>query len=66
MAYELRRGGVSAGVFGTEEEAVAAASAIIREDADAELEIRDSATGQPVAPGASGSWREELAGRVGF
>lgn len=66
MAYELKRGGTSAGVFETEAAAVAAASAAIREDADVELEIIDTATGQPVAPGASKSWREDLAGRVGF
>ena len=66
MAYELKRGGTTAGVFGTEQEAVKAASAIIRDDADAELAIIDTTTGQPVAPGADGASREDLAGRVGF
>ena len=66
MAYELKRGGVAVDTFATEQDAVAAASAIIREDADAQLEVIDTATGQPVAPGASGSSREDLAKKVGF
>ena len=66
MAYELQRGPLTVRTFGPEEEAVAAASALLRDDADAQLEIIDTATGQPVAPGASGSWREDLAKRVGF
>ena len=66
MAYELKRGNVTVRTFDTEQDAVAAASAILRDDADAQLDIIDTTTGQPVAPGASGSWREDLAKRVGF
>ena len=66
MAYELKHGDTTAGVFETEHEAVQAASAIIRTDADAQLAILDTSTGQPVAPGADVAWRDDLAGRVGF
>ena len=66
MAYELKRGGVVVATFDTEQDAVAAASAALREDADAQLDIIDTPTGQPVAPGASGSWREDLARRLGI
>ena len=66
MAYELRLGGTSKGQFDTEEAAVAAARDAVRQDADAEPEIFDLETGKPCAPGASKTWREELANRVGF
>jgi hypothetical protein len=66
MAYELRLAGAPKGCFDTEEAAVAAARDIIRANADAEPEIYDLETGKPCAPGASTSWREELANRVGF
>lgn len=66
MAYELRIGGAAEGIFGTEEAAVAAARDVIREDADADVEIFDLETGRPCAPGASQTWRDTLAKRVGF
>lgn len=66
MAYELRVGGTPKERFGTEEAAVAAARDVIRSDPDADLEIFDLDTGKPCAPGASKTWREELANRVGF
>ncbi len=66
MAYELRVGGASTGQFDTEEAAVAAVRDLIRTNPDAEPEIFDLATGRPCAPGASKTWREELANRVGF
>lgn len=66
MAYELRVSGVSKGTFDTEEAAVAAARDAVRADADADPEIFDTATGEPCAPGASRTWREELSRRVGF
>ena len=66
MAYELRQNGTVTGRFDTEEAAVAAAAELIRADADANVEVLDTATGQPAAPGASTASREELAKRVGF
>jgi hypothetical protein len=66
MAYELRVGGAPKGQFGTEEAAVAAARDVIREDADADVEVFDLETGKPCAPGASQTWRDDLAKRVGF
>ena len=66
MAYELRLNGAPKGQFDTEEAAIAAARDAIRQDADAEPEIFDLETGKPSAPGASKTWREELANRVGF
>ncbi len=66
MAYELRVNGTSKGRFDTEAAAVAAARDMIRANPDAEPEIFDLETGKPCAPGASKTWREELANRVGF
>jgi hypothetical protein len=66
MTYELRIGGVPKAQFGTEEAAVAAARDVIRENADADVEIFDLTTGRACAPGASKRWRDELANRVGF
>lgn len=66
MAYELRVNGTSSGRFDKEEAAVAAARDAIRANPDAEPEIFDLETGKPCAPGASKTWREELASRVGF
>ena len=66
MPYELRVGGVSKGRFDTEEAAVAAARDVIRANPDADPEIFDMETGKASAPGASKTWREELANRVGF
>lgn len=66
MAYELRIGGTPKGQFDTEEAAVAAARDVIREDADADVEIFNLETGRPCAPGASKTWRDALAKRVGF
>ena len=66
MAYELRVGGTPKGQFDTEEAAVAAARDVIRANPDADPEVFDLETGKPCAPGASKTWREELANRVGF
>lgn len=66
MAYELRINGAARGTFDTEEAAVSAAREAIQRDVDAEPEIYDLSTGKPSAPGASKTWREELANRVGF
>ena len=66
MAYEVRVPGRAPAVFGTEAEAVVAARQVLLDDADAEPEVLDTATGKPVAPGASKAWRDELAKRVGF
>ncbi|MBV8911631.1 MAG: hypothetical protein JOZ05_01175 [Acetobacteraceae bacterium] len=66
MAYELRMTGATAQQFDTEQEAVAAAERLLREDPDAEPEIIDLSTGRAAAPGASRNWREELRNRIGF
>ncbi len=66
MAYELRVAGVAKGSFPTEEGAIEAAREVIQENADAEVEVIDLATGRACAPGASKNWREELSKRVGF
>ena len=66
MRYELRIGGTPKGRFATERAAVAAARDIIRDDADADVEIFNLETGRPCAPAASKTWREALANRVGF
>ena len=64
--YELRLSGRPAGTFQTESEAVAAASAAIRADADCQPEVLDIATGMAAAPGASLAEQEALAQEVGF
>jgi len=66
MPYQLRIGGQPAGTFATEPEAVQAATAVLRTNADARVEIIDEATGHAAAPGASQGWQEDLAKRVGF
>jgi hypothetical protein len=66
MPYELRQPGAAPATYETEEAAIAAASAALRGNPDLELEVIDLATGQPCAPGASASWREELRRQVGF
>ena len=66
MGYELRLSGRAPAVFETEAEAMAAARAALQDDADAEPEVFDTATGQPCAPGASKAWREALKREVAF
>ena len=66
MSYELKLPGRSPTLFDTEADAVAVARQALLDDPDAEPEIRDTASGNPVAPGASQSWREELKSRTGF
>jgi hypothetical protein len=57
MPYELRLNDGPCQTFDTEEEAVAP---------DVEVDIWDTTTGKPAAPGASKSWREEIARKIGF
>lgn len=64
--YELRVRGKPAGTFETESEAVAAASAAIKQDADSMPEVLDVATGQAAAPAADRQEQETYAGKVGF
>lgn len=66
MPYELRMAGRKPTRFETEPEAVAAARALVAEDANAEPEVIDLGTGQPAAPGADEASREELRTIVGF
>ena len=64
--FELRLPGKPPVTYATEEEAVAAASAALRSDPNAEPEVLDQATGEPAAPGASRSERDDLARKVGY
>ena len=64
--FELRLSGRPAQVFDTEEAAVAAASAAVKQYADAEPEVVDQATGRAAAPGASRAERDDLAHKVGY
>jgi hypothetical protein len=66
MPYELRLKDGSRQIFDTEEEAVARAGEILQEHPDVEIDIWDTTTGKPAAPGASKSWREEIARKIGF
>ncbi len=66
MPYILRLDGITVATFGTAEEALARARAILQADADKQPEIFDTETGQPVAPAASAGSREDLAGKIGF
>jgi hypothetical protein len=66
MPYELRLKDGSRQTFDTEEEAVARAGEILQEHPDVEIDIWDTTTGKPAAPGASKSWREEIARKIGF
>ncbi len=64
--YELRLAGKAVGTYETEQEAMAAASAIVRDNADSVPEVVDTATNQPAAPAADRQEQETLAGKVGF
>ena len=64
--YELRLSGKRHAVFDTEQQAMEAASAAIRADADARVEVLDQATGQAAAPAASQAEQESMAKKVGF
>jgi hypothetical protein len=66
MPYELRLNDGPCQTFDTEEEAVARAGEILQEHPDVEVDIWDTTTGKPAAPGASKSWREEIARKIGF
>ncbi len=66
MPYTVHLDGKTVATFDTEEEAVARARAILRDDADKQPEVLDAETGQPVAPGASSGSRDDLARKVGF
>lgn len=50
----------------TEDEALARARDIVRENADKQPEVLDSRTGRGVAPGASARSRDHLAQKTGF
>jgi hypothetical protein len=64
MAYELRIGGQGEGRFETSDEAEVRARALLREDADAILEVIDLATGRVYAPAAGAKDRDDLARKI--
>ncbi len=66
MPFTVRLAGRTVATCDTEDEALALAGKIVREDADKQPEVLDARTGRPVAPGASAGWRDDLAGKVGF
>ena len=66
MRYSVRVREVVAGVFATQEEAVAAVREIVLRDVDAEPEVLDDETGKPVTPGSSRGWREHLSQQIGY
>jgi hypothetical protein len=66
MAFIVRLGGKTIATFDMEEEAVARAAEIVRNNADDQPEVLDADTGQPVAPGASSGSRDHLARKIGF
>jgi hypothetical protein len=66
MPFTLRLDGKTVATFNTEEEAVARARAILRDDSDKQPEVLDAETGRSVAPGASKGSRDDLARKIGF
>lgn len=66
MPFIVRVGGKTLARYATENEALARAREIVRDDADQQPEILDADTGRAVAPGASAGSREDLAGKIGF
>jgi hypothetical protein len=66
MSYELRTNGRVQGHFETSEEAELQAQALMRQNADNNVEIIDLASGKPYAPGADAKDREALARKIGF
>ena len=66
MPYTVRLDGRTVVTFDTEKEAVARARSILQDEADKQPEVLDAETGQPVAPGASKSSRDDLARKIGF
>jgi hypothetical protein len=66
MPYELRIAGRSSEQFGQVGEALARARAILRNDADVQLEIIDLTTNRPYGPAAGAEDREVLSREVGF
>lgn len=66
MPYQVRTDQTIMGPFESQEEALACVRNLLQRDPNAEPEVRDSSTGEPLAPGASKSWREELANEIGY
>ena len=66
MPYELRLAGQRPERFETSDAAEARARALIKDDADRQVEIIDLATGRPYAPAAGAGEREALSRKVGF
>jgi hypothetical protein len=66
VPYELRVLGSSIATFASSEEALAHARDVIKDNPDAEPEIFDTATGEPLEPAASKASREDLAKKIGY
>jgi hypothetical protein len=65
MPFELRVDHRVVATFGSAEEALAQAHAIVRSNADTQPEVLDATTGGPVAPAASRADRDDLARKIG-
>jgi hypothetical protein len=66
MPYELRMNGHACGQFETSDEAERQARALLRQNADNNIEIIDLVSGQPYAPAAGAEDRDALAKKIGF
>lgn len=66
MAYELRLDGQPLGRFDTQESALREVRRLLADHPDREPEIIDLDSGRPLAPGATGTDREELAKKIGY
>ncbi len=66
MPYELRVLGSSVATFETSDEALAHAREVIKDNPDAEPEIFDTATGEPLEPASSKASRDDLARKIGY
>jgi hypothetical protein len=66
MGYELRRDGRSLGTFDNPEDALTRVRVMLKTDPNCEPEVLDSHTGRAFEPAASLSWRDELAGKIGY
>lgn len=66
MPFTVNLDGKTIATYETEDEALARAAEIVREDADKQPEVLDARTGRAAAPGASARSRDRLARKVGF
>lgn len=66
MAYELHIDRRHVATFETTDKALEHARDLLRQNAESEVEILDSASRRAVMPASSASWREHLANEIGY